>query len=155
MRSVLRGLAVIGLAVLALGGAAGLTVQGAGEAPEPPSIAGTSHAMITVGMPSIGQTNPRDQSALPPVFPVKVCKIGRPAYCFKYLGVCQNEGKGKCGEWFRGCLRCHKEGDACRDTIGRKDKAGGKITCESCQESWSACMDRGYRTYWPQRLGKG
>ena len=75
----------------------------------------------------------------------KSCRIGRRAYCYKYKGICEREGKADCNAWFDACWQCHDVADRCR--------LGG-TACETCRSAWSRCMAASYKTHWPSKARK-
>ena len=77
--------------------------------------------------------------------PASACKVGRPAYCAKYKGVCDRaSGRHDCAAWVSACGQCHEIAAEC--TAGA---TAGSSTCRQCETQWSRCMDRGYARHWP------
>ena len=82
-----------------------------------------------------------------PAAAAQYCKVGRIFYCEKYLGVCEKYGTGTrdCAAWHRACIECNETGTACGLTT-----TPVSAKCESCARTFSACMARTYRKFWPR-----
>jgi hypothetical protein len=76
------------------------------------------------------------------------CKVGRPAYCQKYHGVCQQQGGPACDAWALACFECHAASATCTSSIRIKAQYP---ECDRCQASWSACMAATYVAHWPAK----
>jgi hypothetical protein len=97
----------------------------------------------------------QDQVAQAPA-PERICRIGRPAYCFKYGGlVCSKRTdigpkrrERNCGLWTDACLDCHREIPGC---LGVPRMPASNPQCSVCHDAWLACMKRIDRKFWPAR----
>ena len=99
-------------------------------------------AFLAVGALGVTASGPADAA--------QFCKVGRIAYCEKYLNVCKTYGVGTrdCAAWHSACVDCNESGSNCGLTT-----TPTSAKCESCARTFSACMSRTYRTFWPKGGG--
>jgi hypothetical protein len=101
----------------------------------------------------IALTGPMAQAQTQPQASGAKCKIGRPAYCFKYSGtLCEQSNTtnavGACAAWGNACLQCHEATAAC---LGNRVRLRSEPICSRCDAAWSACMRKIDSRYWPNR----
>lgn len=85
------------------------------------------------------------------------CRIGKPAYCFKYGEMfCLKESsrpdrQQACVDWTSACLACHARIPEC---LGGERPPHKSPLCARCQAEWHGCMHEIDKLYWPNRRGK-
>ena len=104
------------------------------------AMAALSLALVAMAVAAGSVPSPAEQKF--------VCKIGKPSYCMKYFGVCQNEGGAACEAWQKACFTCHEKSSACSKGISELKQ---KPWCDRCKANWVACMDKTYVDHWPAK----